>query len=244
MPIDPDDDDDDDDDDKNRGPTRRIPKVLVRRESLPSVENALDDFIVRAKQQPLDVSEFSADAREAQLRRQIEELEQKLADVEARATSEPALAPARTRWGAIAIAFALGSASMFAVNRVTRSEPPAARPSTPTAAAPEATAPTAPETTPVPAPARAEDRPAVAVEPAGAPAPVDVLPPPPVDPVTPSPSPSAAPAPAARKPRPAAATKDKPATDKPAADKPAANKPAADKPAAGGSADLYDPFGS
>src|SRR4051812_38843765 len=110
----------DDDDDEDLVPIKRQPKMLSQRKSLPSVDGALDDFIVSANQKLLDVKEFTADSREQQLREDVAALEKKLAAAEARLDKQAtAQAPAReappaTRsWGMIIGAFVIGGGIAF-----------------------------------------------------------------------------------------------------------------------------------
>lgn len=231
MAVDPK-DDRDDDDEESAGPTRRIPKHLGVRKSLPAVESALDDFIIQAKQTTLDTKDFTPETREQQLRDQVAALEKKLAAAEARAVDEPAAAHRSRPWGAMLAAFVVGAAAMYAVTFVlaphdTPDRAPVAAPSDPAPTPVQAQAPT-PPTTPTPAPT---------------PAPAPAAPPTPV----PAPEPAvAAPAPAPEPPK-AAAAKPKQAKPRPTqpseGDKPKPAPTPSPPPATGSSGgDLYNPF--
>lgn len=167
MAIDPNDDDenrdatpDDDDDESDLVPIKRQKKSLVARKSLPTVESALDDFIIQANQKLMDVAEFTPETREQGLRDEIADLKNKLAAAEAKAAkAADAVAvasdipePAQGRsWGAIVGAFVVGAGLMFGIGKLTSSDAP--RPaidSTPTAVAPGEPAPSTPTVTPPP----------------------------------------------------------------------------------------------
>lgn len=231
MAVDP--KDDHDDDEESAGPTRRIPKHLGVRKSPATVESALDDFIIQAKQKTLDVKEFTPETREQQLRDQIADLEKKLAAAEARAVDEPTAGPPRSRpWGAMVAAFVVGAAAMFAVTFVlaphdTTERAPVAAPSDPSPTPVQAQAPTPPPTpTPAPPPAPV---------PAAAPTP------------TPDPEPGVEePTPAPERPKAAAskAKQTKPRPAQPSEDAKPKPTPTPAPPAETGSngGDLYNPF--
>ncbi len=167
MAIDPNDDDehrnakpDDDEDESDLVPIKRQPRTLVARKSLPSVESALDDFIIQANQKLMDVAEFTPETREQGLRDEIAELKKKLAAAEAKAARAAETAATATEapqagggrsWGAIIGAFVVGAGIMFAVGKLTSSEAPRpAAQSAPMAAAPSEPASTPPTATPPP----------------------------------------------------------------------------------------------
>lgn len=167
MAIDPNDDDEhrdatpnDDEDESDLVPIKRQKKSLVARKSLPTVESALDDFIIQANQKLMDVAEFTPETREQGLRDEIADLKKKLAAAEAKAAAAAAAASTATEapqasggpsWGAIIGAFVVGAGIMFAVGKLTSSDAPrpAAQP-TPTAVAPSEPAPSPPTPTPAP----------------------------------------------------------------------------------------------
>jgi hypothetical protein len=134
MAVDPNDDDkqdekrdvdtDEADDESEFVPIKRQPKSLLASKSLPSVSNALDDFIISANQKPLDVAEFTPETREQSLRDEIAELKKKLAAAESKTATaaEPEAPTAGGRsWGAIVGAFVVGAGLMFAVGKLTSS---------------------------------------------------------------------------------------------------------------------------
>jgi hypothetical protein len=147
MAVDPNDDDKQDekrdaganenmdDDESAFVPTKRQPKSLLASKSLPTVENALDDFIISANQKLLDVAEFTPETREKALRDEIAELKKKLAAAESKATAvdAPTPSPGGRSWGAIVGAFVVGAGLVFAVGKLTSSHE-AARPYAPPAA--------------------------------------------------------------------------------------------------------------
>jgi len=175
----------------------------------PSVERSLDAFIARANEDiaNVDVSYFSPEKRDAELRRVIDELSRKLNDLETTTGDREALlrrqvddlksrlaaaeahatpAAPHTRWGAVAIAFVVGGALVFAVSalvpathdtsaqeaRVQPAEPPAKPAMTVTPIESPPPSPPPPVAQPVPV------QPVAAVQPAPAPPRITRRPPP------------------------------------------------------------------
>jgi hypothetical protein len=89
-------------------PPRR-PSSPIARPKTASVESSLDAFIARAKDKPLDVTDFDTGRREKILRDELDDLKAKLAEAEARP---------RRSWGLTVGAFLVGGAIMFAVSFV------------------------------------------------------------------------------------------------------------------------------
>jgi hypothetical protein len=140
---------DGDDNDDPVVPVRRQTKALSAHRSAGSVENALDDFIIQAKQKTLDVSEFTPETREKQLREEIAELKRKLAQAEERNSEREATTTPGRPWGAIVGAFALGAAAMFGFHLATKSDRPAPVANAPTTTS-EPSPPHAPQVPPTP----------------------------------------------------------------------------------------------
>jgi len=190
-----------------------------------SVESSLDAFISKANEGRLDVASFDPANREAALRREIEALQTRLADAEARAAVRPS-----RRWGGTIAAFLIGGVTMFALSlvlpRKRLAETTPARATTTTAPPPAA----APSITHEVADRAVPDPEVGARPPVASPAPTQA-----VDPVV-----EAKPA--------AIADTDKPKT-KPAAKRPGAasspKPPPSTQPAAAknpADEDLYNPF--
>ena len=195
---------------------RKSPSSLLSpRESLPNVESSLDAFIAKANQTPVEVAPV-AQSPEVALRKQIEELSGRLAEVESLARPR--------RWPWIVGSFLIGAASMFAVSFVVpfneRVETVSTAP-TPAPAAPQQPIVTPIETAPVPPP------PAPPLQEPAAPA-VEQPPPPPA---------STAAAKPKSKPRPKPTPEPDRSTQAKPADKPA-NEPKPDESGSG----LYNPF--
>lgn len=201
-------------------------KLSALGKGAPDVESKLDEFISRANNDLLDVSAFDANSREHQLQREVDELKDKLAIAEARASGSKG-------WGKAAIAFVVGCGAMFAITTLMPREQAAPKEEPKAAVAPApAPAPSA-QVTPIEQPAQpaAAPAPAPAPEQAAAPAPAP-------DTVAAAPAPANTPKPtkharhAATSPSP---TKTPDATPPAHEDKPAETKQA-------GSDTLYNPF--
>jgi len=227
-------------------------KIMPRRlqalgKDAPAVESRLDDFIERANNELVDVSDFSPEkqaereqaakreaedrehereAREHALERQVAELERRIVKIQSRKRPSQG-------WGKLVIGFVLGCASMFAVSALV---PPRER-----VVEKQATV------APTPAPAQ---------QPAPAPAPKQPIA---VTPIEPAPVAQPQPTPPAPPPAPpvAPAVAEKASTEKPVAEKPAKKvhrtvpqkqsdnpKPPASTPppGTGSGSDLYNPF--
>jgi len=157
-------------------------KIMPRRlqalkKDAPVVESRLDDFIERANNELVDVSDFSPEKqaekeqaarreveqrehqheeREHALEKQVAELQQRIAKIQARKRPSQG-------WGKLVIGFVLGCGSMFAVSALM---PPRERIVEKQAAASAPTAAPAPQPAPAPTPVKA-----IAVTPIETPAP-------------------------------------------------------------------------
>jgi hypothetical protein len=144
MAVDSKDDDDvgEDSIDEELPLERKVRRARNLSKSQKTVEGALDDFIARANEKLLDVSEFDHAAKEQAYKKEIDELKKKLADAESRsidaAVTNPRGAKAavvapppepveperivetKTNWGMVIGAFVLGCAGMFAFNLATK----------------------------------------------------------------------------------------------------------------------------
>lgn len=193
---------------------RKSPSSLLSpRESLPNVESSLDAFIARANQTPVEVAPVTQ-SPELALRKQIEELSGRLAEVEARKRPP--------RWPWIVGSFLIGAASMFAVSFVVPFNERVETVSTAPPPAPQPVVTPIPTPEPAPAPAPAEPPPQQAAAPA-------------IE--TPPAPPPAASATAKPKPKPRPKPTSEPTTETKPAEKPA-NEPKPDESGSG----LYNPF--
>jgi cell division protein FtsN len=181
-------------------------KLQALGKDAPSVESSLDNFIARANDDLVDVSDFDptkAAQRELALKHEVDDLKQRLAKVQTRGKPSQG-------WGKLVIGYVLGCASIFAVSAlIPKDSPPQPSQAAVTTPSPvQATAPTppppAPSVTPIePAPAPAPVAAPVATPPAPAPTPIAATPEAPAPKTTkkarrpaPAPQPQAAPPPA------------------------------------------------
>ena len=129
-----------------------------------SADRSLDAFIARANQElvEVDLAPFKPENREGALRREIEDLQAKLAKLEVRATQAEVHAAAieararSPRWGGVIAAFLTGGAAMFAVSFFLLGKAAPAVPAAPVATSPTVTpiapAPTGITVQPLPEP--------------------------------------------------------------------------------------------
>jgi hypothetical protein len=126
-------------------------KIMPRRlkalsQDAPNVESSLDNFIARANDELVDVSDFDptkSAQRELALKQEVDDLKQRLVKVQTR--RKPSAG-----WGKLVIGYVLGCASIFAVSALMPKDAPPKQSTTAVTAPPPA-----PTTAPAPAPAPA-----------------------------------------------------------------------------------------
>ncbi len=241
------DDDEDEDDVRSTpaAPERVRARKLTKRASLPSFDGALDAFVARANDAPVDVSDFDGDRREQVLRDELVAARARVTDLERRSSR---------RWVGIALAFALGAGTMVAVDRVRdESRPAVAAPAVPAsppvlaapAGCPSPREPAGPLAAPAGCPAPRETASQLAVTPTPPRGPDN-------DPVPAAPAstatPAATPVPSASTQRPAPRRSSRAASPAPSAStsptppSPSSGEPASPASAGSGSGALYNPF--